>query len=294
MKEILQKIQFDWKDFFSKMFLGVAVQKIIFDEKMMAVDTVCVGVNSVFEKITGLKKEEFLGKSMKKLFPSLENNWYENFGKVIKTGKPMVFEQKVDFLKKIFRVYMMKINDSEIAAVIDDISEYKNFEERLKESDSIYQAIVSSSKDAIVMMDNQGKISSWNLGAERLFGYTEKEVVGKDLHDLITVNKEHRENKTHLNVFFKTGKSPVLGKTIELPVKNRNKDQFVIELTVSATMLRDKWFGVGIMRDITERKKMEDELRERVRSSEILNKVMVDREIRMIELKKEIADLKKK
>lgn len=165
---------------------------------------------------------------------------------------------------------------------------------KMDDSEAKYQAIVSSSQDAIVMMDDQGKITSWNKSAEKMFGYLESEVIGKDLHDLITVKKEHRENKEHLKVFFKTGKSPTLGKMIELPVKNIKGEVFTIELTVSAANLNDKWYGVGMMRDITERKRTEGDLRQRTDNLEIMNKVMVDREIKMIELKKELAELKKK
>lgn len=170
----------------------------------------------------------------------------------------------------------------------------KNKLTTISDDESKYQAIVDSSQDAIVMMDNKGKITSWNKSAERMFGYSEVEVLGKDLHDLITVVKEHRENKEHLSVFFKTGESPVLGQIIELPVKNSKGVIFTIGLTVSKTKLGGKWFGVGVMRDVTEKKKAEEELQNRAESLEKMNKLMVDREIKMIELKKEIADLKAK
>jgi PAS domain S-box-containing protein len=143
-----------------------------------------------------------------------------------------------------------------------DVTDKKKIEREIIESESKYQAIVSGSQDAIVMMNNKGKITSWNLGAERMFGYKEKEVLGKDLHLLIAVEKDHRENKKHLNVFFKTGISPVIGKVVELPVKNKKGKVFTIELSVSATQLDNEWYGVGMMRDVTERKKVEKNLAE--------------------------------
>lgn len=161
------------------------------------------------------------------------------------------------------------------------------------ESEAKFKAIVSSSQDAIVMMDNQGKIYFWNNAAEKMFGYTFAEVKNKILHQLITVNPEHRNKKDNLNHFFATGQSPVLGKIIELPVKNKKGDVFSVELTVSSAEFGGIWYGVGIMRDMTNRKKIEAELQAKIDELQKLNNHMTNRELKMIELKKEIEELKK-
>ena len=164
----------------------------------------------------------------------------------------------------------------------------------LKESEEKFKAITESAKDAIVMMDSAGKIILWNQSAERLFGYTSLEVIGKDLHKVIPFEKEHQNKRDNLNKFFRTGLSPVLGNTLELPVKNKKGERIEVELTVSRAQLNGGWNAIGIMRDITERKKQQEDLQARTEELEKMNKNMVGRELKMVELKEELEQFKRK
>lgn len=164
--------------------------------------------------------------------------------------------------------------------------------EDLSESEEKFKAITESAKDAIIMMDNLGKVVFWNQAAEILFGYKEKEILGKDLHNLIPFEKEHREKKSTLNNFFITGESEVIGKNVTVPVKNKKGDKIIVELAISKVKINGLWHAVGIMRDVTERKKAEDELRLKTEELEKLNQNMIGRELKMIQLKEEIAKLK--
>ena len=287
-------IEIDWKNLFEKMAMGFAVHRIVWDKKGEAVDIKYLSVNKAFEKLTGISGAKVVGKNTSEVMPGLEKEWLKKYGDVVKNNKPISFVQKASPLNKTFFVYAFKTGEDEFASVFLDETKKNEAKSLVSDSEAKYQAIVDGSQDAIVMMDDRGLITSWNISAEKMFGYKESEVAGKDLHDLITVVKEHRENKEHLGVFFKTGKSPVLGKIIELPVKRKNGEKFTIELTVSSTKLGERWFGIGVMRDVTERIKSELELKERTESLEMMNKLMVDREIKMIELKKELAEIKGK
>ncbi len=293
MKSAFGRIEIDWKNLFEKMSIGFAVHRIVWNKNKEAVDIIYLEVNEAYEKLTGISRKKVIGNPTSKTMPGLEKEWYEIYGDVVKTGKSISFEKEAKPLGRVFRVYAFKSGEDEFATVFEDITISYKAENLVSESEAKYQAIVSCSQDAIVMMDNQGKITSWNLSAEKMFGYNEKEVLGKDLHQLITVNEEHRNKRGNLNIFFETGKSPLLGKIIELPVKKRNGEIFIIELTVSATTLNGKWFGVGVMRDITSRKKNEESKMETLNELETMNRLMVDREIKMMELKKEIESLKK-
>lgn len=164
----------------------------------------------------------------------------------------------------------------------------------LKESEEKFKSVTESAKDAIVMMDEKGLIVLWNKAAEQMFGYTFAEVQSKELHKIVPVLAEHQNKKDNLNAFFKTGLSPVLGKSIELPVKNKKGEEFTIELTVSRAQLHGEWHAIGIMRDITIRKKQEDELKERTDELERINRYMVGRELKMLELKEEVENMTKK
>jgi PAS domain S-box-containing protein len=171
---------------------------------------------------------------------------------------------------------------------------------KIKEDEEKFKAFSSSTQDAVVIMDGKGKVILWNQAAEKMFGYSESEILGKEFHDYITIKKEHRDKKNIVK-FGRTGESTVLDKIIELPVKNKAGKEFEIELSVSRVMVNNNWHAIGIMRDVTIRKKNEEMIQasikekdKAVKELERLNKLMVGRELEMVKLKKEIIALKNK
>jgi PAS domain S-box-containing protein len=163
--------------------------------------------------------------------------------------------------------------------------------QNLFESEQKFRGLTEAAQDGIVMMDDKNAIILWNNGAKRMFGWSASEAIGKNLHELIVVKPE--QHMAHLENFFRTGNSPVIGKQLELRVKRKDKSTFNVELTISRTQLQGRWHAIGIMRDITERKKASDQLSQRTAQLERMNNAMVGREQKMIELKRTIQELTK-
>ena len=134
-------------------------------------------------------------------------------------------------------------------------------EQALRESEAKLHSITASTQDAILMMDNDGKISYWNEAAEKIFGYSKKEAIGQILHTFITPKRFLAAHEIGFIHFKKTGEGPAVGKTLELFALKKDATEFPIELSLSATMIDGLWNAVGIIRDISERKKMEKELK---------------------------------
>jgi PAS domain S-box-containing protein len=130
----------------------------------------------------------------------------------------------------------------------------------LKQSEERFKAIAKTAHDAIVMMDNKGIISFWNQAAKKMFGYSNMEALGKELHLIIAPKKYYASYQKGMKDFQREGKGPVLGKTLELVAVRKNKKEFPIELSISALEIAGKHHAVGIIRDITERKKLQEEL----------------------------------
>ncbi len=131
-------------------------------------------------------------------------------------------------------------------------------EEELLESEEKFRKISSSAQDAIVMMDSAGDISYWNPASERIFGYSNEEAVGKDLHVLIVPSAQQSAFKEGFERFKKTGEGPVLGKTLELSALRKNGAEFPVEVSISAVPIKGRWHSIGIIRDITERKRYDE------------------------------------
>jgi PAS domain S-box-containing protein len=144
-------------------------------------------------------------------------------------------------------------------AIVRDISERKQAETALIESETKLRQITSAAREGIVMVDDEGQIKFWNPAAERLFGYSAEEVLGRDIHALITP-PQYREQAGHGMASFRTtGQGPVVNKVVELPGQRKDGSLFPLELSVAATRIEGKWQAVGIVRDISERKQAEEE-----------------------------------
>jgi PAS domain S-box-containing protein len=130
----------------------------------------------------------------------------------------------------------------------------------LHESEEMFRTINASANDAIITIDNEGKVLFWNKAAEKMFSYSSKEIVGRSLYKSIVPVKYHERYLKGFRRFQDTGQGLYIGKTVELTAINRDGKEFPIEHSVSAVKIKGKWNAIGIIRDITERKKMEEEL----------------------------------
>jgi PAS domain S-box-containing protein len=160
--------------------------------------------------------------------------------------------------------------DKVIVNVID-ITERKQTDEALRESEAQLSAIAEAANDAIVMMNSDGDIIFWNSAAERIFGYRQEEVLGRNLHMLLAPERYHADFQKNFALFQATGEGPAIGKTLEL--QGRRKDGIIkpIELALSKVKMQDGWHAIGIVRDITGRKQAE----ETIRRSESMQRKMV-------------------
>ncbi len=134
--------------------------------------------------------------------------------------------------------------------------------EALANSERQMRAITDSANDAIVMIDVEGKISFWSSAAVEMFGYTFEETRGKDFHLICTPERFHATYAVGFEAFRDTGKSITLKKNMEFVAIRRTGEEFCAELSLSSFKLGTSWNAVGLIRDISERKKTEEKLQE--------------------------------
>jgi PAS domain S-box-containing protein len=132
-------------------------------------------------------------------------------------------------------------------------------QEALRESEERFRSVVESAADAIVLADQRGLIISWNGAACRLFGYTLEEVEGKPL--TILMPARYREaHQQGLERLRSTGRTSMIGKTIEVSGLKKDESEFPLELSLATWKSKDAVFFSGIIRDITERKQAQKRL----------------------------------
>ena len=175
------------------------------------------------------------------------------FDPLVKTGAAIVVSLCVLIGLSVFILY---------AKASRDIARQIETEDALRASEEKFRAITGSALDAIILMDSQGQISYWNPAAERIFGYTAEEVLGKDLHLLLAPEAFHEAYRQGFSGFKDTGAGPVVGKTSEFLARRKDGIIFPMEISVSVISIKHEWHAAGIVRDITGRKEVEASLRE--------------------------------
>jgi two-component system, NtrC family, sensor kinase len=122
--------------------------------------------------------------------------------------------------------------------------------------------INAAARDGIIMLDGDGTILHWNEAAERIFGYASEEVLGQNLHSMLAPNQLDPEQGGGFERFVVTGGGAAVEKALEVTATRKSGLEFPAELSLASASIDDKWCAVGIVRDITARKRLEYELKE--------------------------------
>ena len=141
-----------------------------------------------------------------------------------------------------------------------EIKERKRAEKRLIESEEKIRAMSDASHDAVIMIDSGGEVMFWNTAAEEMFGYAAREALGANMHTLFVPHEFRDKAVEGVRHFARTGEGPVIGRVIESTALRRDGTSFPVEIAISSFNLDGVWFAVGSVRDITERKKAEEQL----------------------------------
>ncbi|PYT14330.1 MAG: hypothetical protein DMG59_17650, partial [Acidobacteria bacterium] len=128
--------------------------------------------------------------------------------------------------------------------------------EVLRTSEERFRAVSETAYNPIISANREGNIIHWNKAAERTFGYTSTEAMGKPL-TLIMPERFHGAHRQGLERYLRTGEARVIGKRIELTGRRQNGDEFPIELSLASWETSEGAFFTGIIRDLTERKQAE-------------------------------------
>ena len=128
-------------------------------------------------------------------------------------------------------------------------------QESLRESEERLRSMTAAALDAIVMMDEQGCISFWNKAAQTIFGHSPEEACGKNLHALLAPSQYRDAWREGTSRFFRSGEGPAVGRMVELVALHKNGREFPVELSVAPLRLHGRWQALGIIRDITDRKR---------------------------------------
>lgn len=264
--------------------------KTMFEGTIIMEKGIVIDVNESFLAMTGFNREEIIGKSVLDL--------------IAEESKKIVKENTMSEYNKPYEVKGLKKDGTEInvlacgvsivyqgrparIAAIRDITEQKKSEKKLRENEEKWNALIRSTTDSILNINENGKILFFN---HPLPGATREEITGKTVYDfippeqhIITRNSIKKVIATKETVSFESKAAAPNGPTIWFytrlsPIIKNGKVESIVQIST----------------DISKRKSAEKELEERNKELERFNKLIIDREITMIELKRKIKLLEEK
>jgi PAS domain S-box-containing protein len=211
---------------------------------------------------SGFKKQDLIGANVSKfrdVFPDIEANFRRALA-----GESLCTMVEAPSRRHFEVNYAPLCTDKGdifgVLGIARDVTEKITQEQALKASEHIFRSISSTAHDAIVVLDDRGTICFWNEAAEWAFGYTSDEAQGLNLRDLIAARADSSE--CPLEGLLSNGIDSFGGGTMELPMRRKSGQEFPAELSMSAFQLQDQWHAVGIIRDVTERRRAEKKLRD--------------------------------
>ncbi len=243
----------------ANMMNGYAYHKIIFDKDEKPVNYVFLEVNKAFERLTGLKRDEIIGKKVTEVLPGIENDpadWIGIYGMVAISGEPIRFENYSEKLNKWYTVYAYSPKKGYFAAIFEDITVRKELETCLFTSETKYRRLYETTRDGIVQTDRSGCIVECNEAYADMLGYSKEELLELTYQQLTPEKWRHMENEIVNQSWEKSDYSPVYEKEFV------RKDGSVFPASVRVLVVSDEngkplemW---SIVRDITRSKQAEE------------------------------------
>ncbi len=226
--------------------------------------------NSGAERLYGYAAGEVKGRSIALLFPEDRADELPRILTQIRSGQRIKHYETVRRTRDghviDVSITVSPIRDSGghiigASTIARDIANRKRMEAALRTSEARWRSIVESAVDAIIVIDARGTIESFNPAAERLFGYTEEEVAGRNVNILMPA-PDHDNHDAYLARYLATGEKKVIGIGRAVDALRRDGTRFPVQLSIGEMTVDGQRRFTGILHDLSTRVTMEERLRE--------------------------------
>lgn len=266
-------------------------QKLAMDQhdivSIADVDGNILYVNDKFCEISQYSREELVGANHRLLKSTMHpDRFYEGMWRAISAGR--IWNGEVCNRKKDGTFYWVTttivpfLDDTGVpyqyVSVRTDITDTKEAQQvlmrgrdeleqlvrertaELAEREDVLRGITNVAHDAVIMLDRRSAVTFWNPAAEKIFGYAEAEILGRNLHALLVSGEQLEAFQAGLAELQQSGAGALMGKTVELTALRNDGVEIFVDISLSAVRIKDGWHVVGIARDVTARKQAEQQL----------------------------------
>ncbi len=266
-QEKLKESEEKYRLLFENMNSGFAYSEVVVNDNNKPIDYRFIEANSQFEKLTGLKVSDIIGKTVTEVLPGIENDpadWIGRYGKVGLTGEPLTAEDYSEPLDRWYIVSSYSTKKGFFAVTFNDITDRKRAEKKLKESEKKYRHLFENSPFSIVLLNFEGKIVEMNAATTKLFGYQEEDLIDKKyltLTDIFPIETMPGLRLVH-DLMSKGAPSDPIIKPQITKIYNKDKKTMWVSSELSVVGIGDELMILAIIQDITEKKLAEEKLRE--------------------------------
>jgi PAS domain S-box-containing protein len=248
--------------------LNMTVDGIIVIDAKGCIEAFNRGAQDLF----GYHEDEVLSRNVSILMPSPHHEQHDNYlerylttgeAKIIGIGREVTGRRRDGTVFPVrLSVREMRIGgERKFTGLLQDLTKRAHLEGALGASEARWRAIIDSAVDGIIMIDAHGRIEAFNQAAERLFGYTIDEVLGRNV-DLLMPSPYHEEHDTYLSRYLATRRAKIIGVGREVQGLRKDGTTFPLHLSVGEITIQGERKFTGILHDLTSRVQLEGQLRE--------------------------------
>ena len=259
-EEMLQESEKRHRSLFENMLEGYAYCEILLDQDKPQ-DFIYIDVNNAFEELTGLKN--VVGKKVSEVIPGIQESnpeLFEIYGRVALTGKPERFETYLESLGIWLSIAVYSTGKGYFVAVFDNITERKQAEQELRESEGKFRTLMEAAPAGVVIVDSAGCITLVNERIEEMFGYRRAELLGQSV-ELLVPERFQGIHARHRQDYLAAPRARPMGIGRELVGRRQDGVEFPVEVGLSYVEAKDGILVMAHVTDITERKRAEAEIR---------------------------------
>jgi two-component system sensor kinase FixL len=228
--------------------------------------------NPAAQRMFGYAEDEIRGRNVNVLMASPYHEEHDAYlARYLETGQKKIIGigREVTGLRRDGTTFPLHLSVGEMlvpegrkfTGILHDLTIRASLDSRLRASEARWRAVVESAVDAIVVIDAHGRIEAFNPAAERLFGYTDVEVIGRNV-SMLMPSPYHEEHDGYLARYLRTGIPNIIGTGRDVTGRRRDGTTFPLHLSVGESSVAGERKFTGILHDLSARVAMETRLRE--------------------------------
>jgi PAS domain S-box-containing protein len=260
----LQVSEKKYRQLFESMGEGFVLHELIYDERGRPIDYLILEINPAYERITGFRREQVVGRGITEVLPHVEPIWFERYDNVVRNGAPMQFDEFNAGFDSWFSINAYPVEgENRFAVTFSDITDRKRAEEELRQKAEMLQRLIDTIPAMIAIFDPNLQQFQFNTALRNILGWTEEDAAKGDFMTKVYPDPAYRAQVSAFMQSLEPGWRDW---------KATAKDGSIVESSwANISLSDDTLIGIGI--DLRERKQVEKALKDASKKLNLLTSI---------------------